>query len=74
MAHRPVFRDPLLCEDAAWLHSIEQYGLFCKESISDALFMGYMAATWMFTLWHERYCLLDYAEKQGGAAKLIRED
>jgi len=55
----------------AWLHNIEQYGLFCKENISDAHFMGYMAAPWMFTLWHERYRLLDCAEKLGGAAKLI---
>ena len=55
----------------AWIHNLEQFALFCKERISPEHFLGFMAAPWAYTLWHERYRLLDCGEKLGGAAKLV---
>jgi len=50
---------------------LEQFGLFCKDRIAPERYLGIMAAPWAYTLWHERYRLLDCGEKLGGAAKLI---
>lgn len=54
-----------------WIHNLEQFSLFCKERIHPERFMGFMAAPWTFTTWHERYRLLDCAEKLGVAKTLL---
>lgn len=54
-----------------FIHNLEQFALFCKDRIAPERYLGFMAAPWAYTIWHERYRLLDCGEKLGGAAKLV---